>query len=516
MEIPVVICASLMASSDFWQKLSSSLTPSAEWEQSVAAGSARGARGTAKLWMVMDVVTVCLAAMAAVLFKFRASPMASVRSLLYGTLFHGHSMWILPALLCGFTCALIVTSRRLHLYTPTHMTNFLHEQRMSAQACLTSGLLLAGALYLLQAGGIPRGIVLNTVGLVTIVLGLRRLVYRIFLYRRFDRGLDTRNVFIAGTGIEANALRQHLEKIRHLGYTFKGFVELPGSTPCEGVAANEIVGNLDTLFQHTRKQFIDEIFFTTPCERGIVQNVLEQARAHGVDLRVVPDLYDGLAWNSPIEYIGQFPTIPLHRGAVPEIGLVFKRVFDTVLSTLVLLLLSPFLLAIAIAIKLDSPGPVFYTSERIGKKGVVIHCIKFRTMVRDAEKHRDEIMHMNERDDVLFKVSNDPRITRLGRFLRKYSLDELPQFINVLRGEMSIVGPRPPLASEVHKYDPDHLRRLDVTPGITGLWQVQGRQDPSFASYVSLDVTYIENWSIWLDFKIIMRTVAVVFAGTGT
>ena len=118
---------------------------------------------------------------------------------------------------------------------------------------------------------------------------------------------------------------------------------------------------------------------------------------------------------------------------------------------------------------------------------------------------------MNERDDVLFKVSNDPRITRLGRFLRKYSLDELPQFINVLRGEMSIVGPRPPLAGEVRKYDLDHLRRLDVTPGITGLWQVQGRQDPSFASYVSLDVTYIDNWSIWLDFKIIMRTIAVVF-----
>ncbi|MGA2339906.1 MAG: sugar transferase, partial [Terracidiphilus sp.] len=257
-------------------------------------------------------------------------------------------------------------------------------------------------------------------------------------------------------------------------------------------------------------------FFTTPCERGIVQNVLEQARAYGVDLRVIPDLYDGLAWNSPIEYVGQFPTIPLHRGAVPEIGLIFKRIFDTVFSTLVLVLFSPVLLAIAIAVKFDSPGTVFYSSERIGKKGVVFRCMKFRTMVRDADMRRAEIMHMNERDDVLFKVSNDPRITRLGRFLRKYSLDELPQFINVLRGDMSIVGPRPPLAGEVRKYDLDHLRRLDVTPGITGLWQVQGRQDPSFASYVSLDVTYIDSWSIWLDFKIIMRTIAVVFAGTGT
>jgi lipopolysaccharide/colanic/teichoic acid biosynthesis glycosyltransferase len=137
-------------------------------------------------------------------------------------------------------------------------------------------------------------------------------------------------------------------------------------------------------------------------------------------------------------------------------------------------------------------------------------------MVRDAEKRRDEMMHMNERDGVLFKISNDPRITRLGRLLRKYSLDELPQFFNVLRGEMSIVGPRPPIASEVREYKLNHLRRLDVMPGITGLWQVQARQDPSFDEYISLDVAYIENWSLWLDLKIIVRTVGVVFAGTGS
>jgi exopolysaccharide biosynthesis polyprenyl glycosylphosphotransferase len=234
-----------------------------------------------------------------------------------------------------------------------------------------------------------------------------------------------------------------------------------------------------------------------------------------VDLRVVPDMYDGVAWNNPIEYIGQFPTIPLHRGQVPELGLFFKRIFDTVFSLLALVLLAPFLLLIAVVIKLDSPGPVFYTSERIGKKGVVFRCFKFRTMVQDADKRRGEILHMNERDGVLFKVTNDPRVTRLGRFLRKYSIDELPQFLNVLSGDMSIVGPRPPLAAEVRRYDLNHLRRLHVTPGITGLWQVQGRQDPSFASYVSLDVTYIDNWSIWLDFKIILRTVGVVLAGTG-
>ncbi len=197
---------------------------------------------------------------------------------------------------------------------------------------------------------------------------------------------------------------------------------------------------------------------------------------------------DGLAWNSPIEYIGQFPTIPLHRGDVPELALIFKRGFDVLFSVLFLLVFSPLLLVIAIAVKLDSAGPALHKSERIGKKGRVFRCLKFRTMVQEADKLRDEMAHMNERDGVLFKVSNDPRITKLGHLPRKYSLDELPQFFNVLKGDMSVVGPRPPIASEVKEYKLNHLRRLDVTPGITGLWQVQGRQDPSFASYVSMDV----------------------------
>jgi exopolysaccharide biosynthesis polyprenyl glycosylphosphotransferase len=333
--------------------------------------------------------------------------------------------------------------------------------------------------------------------------------------------VGTRNVFIVGTGPEAVALRFYLESIRHLGYRFKGFIEAPaaGLSPGSGsrFAANpsDVVGTLDSLFQHVRTQFVDEIFFTTPCERSVVQEALAEARTYGVDLRIVPEMYDGLTWNSSIEYIGQFPTIPLHRGQVPEVALVFKRAMDYVFSIFVLTVLSPVLLAIAIAIKLDSPGPVFYFSERIGKKGRVFRCIKFRTMVHGADKQRASMMHLNERDGVLFKISDDPRITRLGRFLRKFSLDELPQFFNVVRGDMSVVGPRPPIGSEVREYKLSHLRRLDVTPGITGLWQVQARQDPSFDSYISLDVTYIENWSIWLDIQIILRTIVVVFTGTG-
>jgi exopolysaccharide biosynthesis polyprenyl glycosylphosphotransferase len=509
-----------MATSDFWQRVSASASSSAEWTAGGSDAAAREPRGTAKLWMALDGATVAGAAGLATLFKLHTGMVAEARGLWHGTLIHGRSIWILLALLCGFAVSLMLTSRRLHLYTPVRLNSFLHEQRLSVQACFTSGLLLTGTLYLLHADDIPRSIVLITVALVTVTLSTRRLVFRLMLYRRFDRGLGTRNVLIVGTGPEAHALRHHLESIRHLGYTFKGFVlPAPASNTADcglASASGEVVGAIDTLFTQARKQFVDEVFFTSPCERGIVQNVLEQARTHGVDLRVIPDLYDGLAWNSPIEYIGQFPTIPLHCGHVDEIGFALKRVLDIVFSALALILLSPLLLAIAIAVRLDSPGPIFYASERIGKKGRVFRCVKFRTMVRDAERRRAEVMHMNERDGILFKISNDPRITRVGRLLRKYSLDELPQFFNVLRGDMSVVGPRPPIASEVKEYKLSHLRRLDVTPGITGLWQVQGRRDPSFDSYVSLDMTYIENWSIGLDIKIILRTIGVVIAGTGS
>jgi lipopolysaccharide/colanic/teichoic acid biosynthesis glycosyltransferase len=171
--------------------------------------------------------------------------------------------------------------------------------------------------------------------------------------------------------------------------------------------------------------------------------------------------------------------------------------------------------AVGIAVKFDSNGPVLYLSKRIGKKGRVFYCVKFRTMVRDADKRRGEVLRMNQRDGILFKAEDDPRITRLGRFLRKYSLDEIPQLLNVLRGEMSLVGPRPPLASEVLQYKVDHLHRLDMTPGITGLWQVQARNDPSFDRYISLDTAYIDNWSIGLDLEILFRTIGVVVAGTG-
>lgn len=509
-----------MATSEFLQRLTVK-APEANDSQNrsrTAGSAARSTRAAVALWIFADVVTVLLALLVSFELTFggivqgsravhlSASNLPSFR----------HPLALLLGFLTWFIAAIIVVSRRYHLYEPLRITSTFHEQRMTMQACFTAGLLLTGSLYLVHGEVISRALVLLTILITTAMLCVRRLGWRAIIYRRFERGLETRNILIIGTGRIGQALRHHIDSIRHLGYTFKGYIHVPGVDLDIPSMSGEVLGGVDHIFDLAREHFVDEIFVASPCERGLVKHIVAQARNAGVDIRVVPDLYDGLAWNSSVEYVGQFPTIPLHREEAHEIGHFLKRALDVVLSLISMLALSPLLIGIAIAIKLDSPGPIFYRSDRIGKKGRVFKCVKFRTMVRDAERRRADILHMNERDGVLFKITNDPRITGLGHLLRKYSVDELPQFYNVLRGDMSIVGPRPPLASEVKQYELSHLRRLDVTPGITGLWQVQARQDPSFDSYISLDTAYIETWSLWLDVKILVRTVAVVIRGTGT
>jgi lipopolysaccharide/colanic/teichoic acid biosynthesis glycosyltransferase len=198
-----------------------------------------------------------------------------------------------------------------------------------------------------------------------------------------------------------------------------------------------------------------------------------------------------------------------------RLGLFLKRIMDIVLSTIVLVLLWPLMLAIVMAIKLESPGPVIYPALRVGKKGRRFVCYKFRTMVSGADELKDNLRRLNQRRGPFFKIADDPRVTRLGRFLRKYSLDELLQFWNVLKGDMSLVGPRPHPLDDVERYSPWHHGRLDVKPGLTGLWQVTARADPSFETCMVLDLGYISSWSLLLDCRILMKTIPAVLAGEG-
>jgi exopolysaccharide biosynthesis polyprenyl glycosylphosphotransferase len=413
-----------------------------------------------------------------------------------------------------FAICLSFFSRTYGLYGPIQSYGGLHELRMTVQACTTAGLLLCGTLYMSNGTNISREVVLLMVVFSMALLCTRRVIWRAAYYRRCKTGIETRNVLIIGAGRVAHALRNHIDSLQHLGFRFKGFVALTEREAESG--DTDVIGDVRNCLSLARSLFVDEIFFSVPADKKLVIGMVEEARTAGIDVRVVPDLYDGLAWNAPVEYVGQFPTIPLHRREFPIGAFLIKRAIDIVLSGAALAVLSPIMLAIAIGIRLGSRGPIFYKAQRIGRKGRSFSCYKFRTMVQDADKLKAQLEHMNERDSVLFKISNDPRITPFGRLLRKYSLDELPQFYNVLLGDMSLVGPRPPMINEVEQYDLSHLRRLDVLPGITGLWQVEARQDPSFDSYISLDTAYVDNWSLLLDLKILVRTVGVVLGGTGS
>jgi exopolysaccharide biosynthesis polyprenyl glycosylphosphotransferase len=468
---------------------------------------------TSLIWATLDLFTVVIAAVVALRFRVTVPGDVRATSVLPYVLHSANP--VLLIYVGWFGLLLVALSRSYGLYGPVLSRNGLNEQRMVMQSTLTAGLLLCGTLYLQRrAELVSREVVILLVIFTAILISMRRAVWRKIVYNRYRDGLETRNVLIVGAGRVAHALRNHLESLRHFGFRFKGFVALTEHEAESGDA--DIIGDVRNCLSLARALFVDEIFFSVPAEKKLVIALVEEARGLGIDVRVVPDLYDGLAWNAPVEYIGQFPTIPLHRRDLPIGAFLLKRAIDTTGAFLAVVLLSPCMLLIMLAIKFDSKGSPFYRAQRVGRKGRTFACYKFRTMCTDADKLKAQLQDQNERDGILFKIANDPRVTRVGRILRKYSLDELPQFYNVLRGDMSLVGPRPPIASEVEQYDLAHLRRLDVLPGMTGLWQVEARQDPSFDSYISLDTAYVENWSLWLDMKILARTVGVVLSGTGS
>lgn len=277
----------------------------------------------------------------------------------------------------------------------------------------------------------------------------------------------------------------------------------------------EVIGRVGDLPRLARTLFVDEVILAAPQDRNLTLQVLHEAQRLRLDVEIVPELYGCNPARGEIETAGDLPIISLHVERLPAAALVIKRLLDLIGSGLALILLSPFLALIAGLIKLDSPGPALYCAERAGRKAQPFRCYKFRTMVSDADKLKDDLRSRNQRSGPFFKIADDPRITRIGRILRRFSLDELPQFWNVLKGDMSLVGPRPHPLDDFTSYETEHLARLDVTPGITGLWQVTARRDPSFDRGMELDREYIQRWSLRLDAQILLKTILAVMRGGG-
>ena len=303
-------------------------------------------------------------------------------------------------------------------------------------------------------------------------------------------------------------LAKHLEAHPELGRSVCGFLDdrkLPGKG---------VVGRTSDLAELARAGFVDEVILAGPHDREKTLWVVRAAQQLRLDVKMAPDLF-GCEPTRQTERIAGIPLICLHEERLPVAGLLLKRMLDVVGAGAALILMAPVLALLAILVRLDSPGPALYAALRAGRKGRPFRCYKFRTMVRSADILKEGLRERNQRKGPFFKVTDDPRITRVGRFLRRYSLDELPQLWNVLKGEMSLVGPRPHPLDDFSAYSIEHLPRLDVIPGITGLWQVTARQNPSFQAGMDLDIEYIHRWSLKMDLKILLKTAAVVLRGSG-
>lgn len=395
------------------------------------------------------------------------------------------------------------------LYLPTRRLRPLDEIFSVLMAAFWATLFLTAFIYLSGDMSISRMVVGFTGGLTAATLSAWRFWRCEVVKHRVINGRDGRNILIIGAGKVGQALAKHLEQNKHLGYVVKGFLDLDGN------GNPSILGQPSDLSKLAIGHFVDEVFVTIPSEPDLVAQVVLEGRRQRFDVRVVPEMFDGLGWRAPIGYVGDFPVMELLREPIPAFGLFLKRVIDVVGSIIGLIVLSPILAVITITIRLDSSGPAIYRSQRVGKKGRKFVCYKFRTMVANADEIKDQLRPLNERQGPTFKITDDPRLTRLGKFLRKYSLDELPQYWNVFKGDMSLVGPRPHPLDDFGKYSLEHLRRLDVKPGMTGLWQVTARQHASFDTNMQLDVEYIENWSLWLDMEILLSTLPALVRGSG-
>jgi exopolysaccharide biosynthesis polyprenyl glycosylphosphotransferase len=315
---------------------------------------------------------------------------------------------------------------------------------------------------------------------------------------------------IIGANRVGYELAKSLQRNRHLGYVLRGFVD--DTAESNGF---KVLGRTDDLINVIRAEYVDEVFLVPPYSPELLSRIAAQAQRSRTEVKIVPAFVESVAATAGVDYIDDLPVLSLWRKPFPASALFVKRVLDVALSVIGLVVAAPLFAFLAVAIKVDSPGPVFYIADRVGRKGQRFRCYKLRTMLANADELKEELRRGNERRGAFFKIECDPRITRLGRVLRKYSLDELPQIWNVLQGQMSLVGPRPHPVDDFANYTLEDRRRLEVRPGITGLWQIMGRRDPSFERSMALDLEYIEKWSLALDFKILLKTLPAVLRGTG-
>lgn len=389
--------------------------------------------------------------------------------------------------------------------------------------------LLIITLFLVRDTFFSRLVLIYLWGLGVILLFIGRLIFSALVRVLAERGIGRERVLIIGSRQKVMAeLVDYFKKHPNLGVEVVGLVAIPDHDQIKELAQSlglPISSTLDQLDALIKQHNISQVILLEELPKALLAKLMWTVQAQRVRFRYLPSLLSLPSAEVEIMEAAGYPIMELKATKLDGWGRIIKRIFDFIFSILALIILSPVFLILAILIKLDSRGPVFYKGWRVGLGGN-FKMYKFRTMFKGlsvgeeyggpaADKILEELKARNEASGPLFKIKDDPRVTKFGRFLRQSSLDELPQLINVFRGEMSLVGPRPPLPEEVERYNKEHFRRLLVKPGMTGLWQISGRSDLPFEEYMRLDIHYVENWSFWLDLWILLRTIGVVLNKKG-
>lgn len=409
------------------------------------------------------------------------------------------------------------------LYASYRKHNFARIFWNVIKAVSTGMLVLTLCMYVFKMTDVSR-IMLGIFFLLNIgFLGLAKWVVYRMLQRYRKQGFNFRNILIIGSRQRAVDVIDAIGERLDAGYKVLGCLEVNqndiGKKVKNGI---RIIGTIDYLKKMLWERVVDELIFAMPLKK--IENADEYiaiAEEIGVGVRIIPDwqihklMYKPKIASIRFEKFLGLSTLAITTTSRKTAELLIKSVFDYVAGAIGFVLAMPLFLVTSISIKITSKGPIFFKQERSGLNGRRFQLYKFRTMVENAEALKETVKAQNEMTGPVFKVTNDPRITPVGKILRKISLDELPQIINVLKGEMSLVGPRPPIPNEVEEYSFWQRRRLSMKPGITCIWQVNGRNEIDFEEWIRMDLEYIDNWSLWLDFKLLLKTIPVVLMATG-
>jgi len=382
------------------------------------------------------------------------------------------------------------------------------------KAVLIASLILASAIYAVKDSLFSRLFFAFFISIDFILLTAEKMILQ-WVYQRPRSKYNDRKILLVSDQEGVTKFSELLSQEEEVDFNIIGYLTVgDNQSEIDGVKCLGDIKDLNGIILTTA---VDEVIFVLPkAYIPEIESYIIDCEKMGITVRMLLDLYDLKLAKTQISYLGNLPMLTFRTVNLDENQKFLKRIIDIIGAIVGLFLTGIIFIIFGLAIKLESPGPIIYSQIRVGQNGRKFRCYKFRTMYEDADERKKELEHLNIMKGAIFKVENDPRITKVGRFMRKLSLDEFPQFYNVLKGEMSLVGTRPPTLDEVDQYEQHHRRRLSIKPGITGLWQVSGRNSiEDFDEIVALDVKYIDNWSLWLDIKILFKTVFAIFQSTG-